>query len=97
MRTLHLARKHWRKSSQWFVLSRLLAAVVANDQEAATVFEVECFSYLPDTDLDVPPHVQVLPSQPFLLHPQIVKLLPSDRILDCSLPALPPLPISSCV
>eukprot|EP00884_Botryococcus_braunii_P021242 jgi/Botrbrau1/7801/Bobra.0159s0229.1 len=58
MRTLHLARKHWRKSSQWFVLSRELAAVVAHDHEVATVFEVECFSYLPDTDLDVPPHVQ---------------------------------------
>ncbi|KAK9812629.1 hypothetical protein WJX72_000912 [[Myrmecia] bisecta] len=62
MQTDQLDRRHWRKSSQFFLLKRNHAAVIAADQHVAPRFEAECYSYLPGRDdgLPVPPVVQQL-------------------------------------
>ena len=59
MKTAQLDRKHWRKSAQWFSLSRRHAAAVAADFHAAPLFEEHCYSYLPGRDLPIPARVQV--------------------------------------
>ncbi|KAK9862348.1 hypothetical protein WJX84_002596 [Apatococcus fuscideae] len=63
MNTARLQRRHWRKSAQWFSLSRRHAAAVAADFHAAPLFEEHCYSYLPGRDLPVPAKVQVLLEQ----------------------------------
>ncbi|KAK9831707.1 hypothetical protein WJX74_006651 [Apatococcus lobatus] len=63
MKTAQLDRKHWRKSAQWFSLSRRHAAAVAADFHAAPLFEEHCYSYLPGRDLPIPAKVQALLEQ----------------------------------
>lgn len=47
MRTHTLRRGHWRKSSQWFSLTRKHAQVVASDTHVASSLSKECYTYNP--------------------------------------------------
>ena len=58
MHTGRLTKAHWRKSAQWFAMSRPLAAVVARDDHVAPVFERECYTYAPNGKVPPPPHVK---------------------------------------
>ncbi len=80
MHTGRLTKAHWRKSAQWFAMSRPLAAVVARDDHVAPVFERECYTYALNGKVPAPPHVKArthmcssfgetfLPFQRSLLH-----------------------------
>lgn len=43
METEHLKVSHWRKSSQWAVLRRDHAHIIADDREVADVFTKHCY------------------------------------------------------
>lgn len=58
MHTERMSKAHWRKSAQWFALSRPLAAVVARDDHVARVFQMQCYSYTPKGTIPPPPHIQ---------------------------------------
>ena len=58
MHTERMSKAHWRKSAQWFALSRPLATVVARDDHVAQVFQLQCYSYSPKGTIPPPPHIQ---------------------------------------
>lgn len=47
METDLLQRRNWRKSNQWFLLTRKHAQVISSDIHVAEVFQRECFTYDP--------------------------------------------------